>query len=136
MARLTLATRLLSFLPAIAWMGVIFWFSSLREPSFSSFAIVDLGIKKAGHVFLYVVLAFALAMAFERWVGQTRYAPWALKLAFGAAVLYAVSDEWHQSFTPTRDPSVVDVGIDAAGAVVGIVAWQVARRIWRAQRRS
>jgi VanZ family protein len=35
------------------------------------------------------------------------------------AVLYAGSDEFHQSFTSGRHPSVMDVGIDTLGAITG-----------------
>jgi VanZ family protein len=34
--------------------------------------------------------------------------------------MYAVSDEWHQSFVPTRVGTPWDVLIDAAGAALGL----------------
>jgi VanZ family protein len=37
------------------------------------------------------------------------------------AILYAATDEFHQSFTPGRTPRVTDVMIDAAGAAMGMV---------------
>ena len=49
------------------------------------------------------------------------------------ALLYAISDEIHQSFVPTREASVVDVLIDCAGAAAGIfVVWAIgkARKKW------
>ncbi len=46
----------------------------------------------------------------------------AVILAVLMAVLYAATDEFHQSFTPGRNPSPVDVGIDAIGAAVGATA--------------
>ena len=42
----------------------------------------------------------------------------------GAAVtgfLYAVSDELHQSFVGGRSPGLLDVGIDSAGVLFGIL---------------
>ena len=40
--------------------------------------------------------------------------------------LYAVSDEFHQSFVPTRPPLVSDVFIDTAGGAIGLlVLWFV-----------
>ena len=46
--------------------------------------------------------------------------PWAWALAL--AVLYAITDELHQGFVAGRHPSAVDVGIDAAGALIAIAA--------------
>ena len=38
--------------------------------------------------------------------------------ALPLCVLYAAGDEFHQSFTEARGPSLVDVGIDTAGALL------------------
>jgi VanZ family protein len=35
-------------------------------------------------------------------------------------VIYAVSDEFHQSFTPGREPKLRDVLIDTAGSFLGM----------------
>ncbi|MFN7141901.1 MAG: VanZ family protein, partial [Limisphaerales bacterium] len=43
---------------------------------------------------------------------------------------YAVTDELHQAFEPTRQGSVIDVLIDTVGAALGIlVIWAIGR--WR-----
>ena len=42
---------------------------------------------------------------------------------FALTVLYGVSDELHQAFVPARVASELDVGIDAAGALLGITTW-------------
>lgn len=51
---------------------------------------------------------------------------WTLALTF----LYAVSDEWHQSFIPRREATLRDVLIDAAGALTAllIARWAAGRR--------
>jgi len=46
-----------------------------------------------------------------------------LLFAVVMAGLYAVSDEWHQSFTPGRTPLISDVGIDTLGAALGAGTW-------------
>jgi hypothetical protein len=127
------ARRVLAFLPTGLWMALIFSFSSVQEPRFSSVGLTDLAIKKAGHFALYMVLAFALAFALDRSLAGSRFGRWTLGLALGVAILFAVSDELHQVFTPTRDPSLADVGIDAVGAIVGLWAWRQLRR-WRGRR--
>ena len=45
-------------------------------------------------------------------------------IAFAAGVLYAVSDEVHQSFVAGRQGSALDVAIDALGVACGVVLWQ------------
>ena len=36
-------------------------------------------------------------------------------------LVYASSDEIHQSFIPERNASIIDVGIDASGVLLGII---------------
>ncbi len=43
-------------------------------------------------------------------------------------ILYAITDEWHQSFTPERHPSLMDVCIDTAGGVLGIACLHFVRK--------
>ena len=55
-----------------------------------------------------------------------RVTQWNLRQCVVAAlaftVLFAISDEWHQTFVPGRDGCVRDVFIDSAGALVAAVA--------------
>jgi VanZ family protein len=51
--------------------------------------------------------------------------PWAWALAL--AILYAITDEFHQGFVAGRHESAVDVGIDAAGALIAVVAVGIVR---------
>ena len=71
-------------------------------------------IKKGGHMIGYAVLALsywrALYFSQEKW--------W---LAWCLAILYAVIDEFHQSFVPGRFPSIWDVLIyDNLGALISL----------------
>src|SRR5207249_619282 len=75
-------------------------------------------IRKGGHVTEYGVLALLLWRARRRPVKPEarlwawRDAGWALALA----AAYAVTDEWHQSFVPSRTGSAWDVLLDTCGA--------------------
>ena len=115
-------------------MVLIFSFSSLREPRFSTVATADLVIKKVGHFGLYLVLAVTLAFALDRTFAGTAWAARSVRFAFVVAVLFAASDELHQAFTPTRDPSPIDVGIDSLGALTGVVLFTAATQWWARRR--
>jgi VanZ family protein len=50
-------------------------------------------------------------------------------IAWVACAIFAASDEFHQSFVPSRTASLNDVMIDICGAFVGLaVCWTFARR--------
>ena len=44
----------------------------------------------------------------------------ALKIALLTAILYGISDEFHQSFTPGREPALRDVIFDTIGASIAV----------------
>ena len=95
---------------------------------------VVLVVRKTAHVTEYAVLALLCWRARRKPVrGDTR--PWRWPdagFAFALAVLFAASDEWHQSFVPSREGAVRDVFIDSAGAGLGLLAlWRLGR--WRKQ---
>lgn len=103
-------------------------------PSASSETIGDLVVlvRKCAHAYEYALLAWLAWRALrEPFRGDIR--PWTARHAAGAwliAVAYAISDEWHQSFVPSRGSSPVDVLIDAGGATLGIVlVWAVGKKL-------
>ena len=106
--------NLLRWLPAILIMAVIFGFSATPSTKLPNFGLLDFVVKKGGHMLGYGVLALAY------WYGlHFEKKRWWLALLF--ALLYACSDEFHQSFVPGRHPSWVDVlGFDGGGALIAI----------------
>ena len=108
--------------PVAAWCLLIFAFSAI--PDLSSGLQCDFPLRKAGHMAEYGVL-FALVRRACAGSGA-RLAPAAWSAA-AFALLYAASDEWHQSFVPGRSPDVIDWVADVAGAVTVAAAFCVAR---------
>jgi VanZ family protein len=101
-----------AWLPVIAWAAVIFAFSSI--PSLGTgLGTWDLVLRKLAHAGEYAVLGALLVRALRRPLP-----------AFAVAVLYAISDEVHQTFVPGREGTVLDVVVDATGAAVGVLAWK------------
>ncbi len=123
------------------WMGVVFVMSSdfgsadhtsriltplLRwlMPRLSPDGIeqVHLVARKLAHVAEYAVLALLVfrALRILRDYPVARWS-WSLALmALGIAAIYAATDEAHQMFVASRGPSIIDVAIDASGAVLGL----------------
>jgi VanZ family protein len=114
------------WLPALLIMAVIFALSSIPSDEMPNFGGLDFSIKKLGHMAGYALLASAFLH------GINRFTPGAVLAAWLFTVLYAVTDEIHQSFVPGRNASVVDVFIDAAGALAGLfLLLNVRRRLLR-----
>jgi len=111
------------WLPVLLWMGMIFVASSRSSLPFVLNKTVDFATKKAGHVTEYGVLAFLLWRAISKGRG------WPALPSFGGAfvlsLLYAVSDEFHQTLVPGRAGRLTDVGFDALGVLLalGLVWW-------------
>ena len=78
-----------------------------------SFDWADLIVKKGGHLLGYGLLALAYLYMF-----RLGYPKWTL--AWILAFLYAISDEYHQSFVIGRNASWIDVVIDSAGAAIAL----------------
>jgi VanZ family protein len=82
-------------------------------------AQVHLIVRKLAHILEYAVLASLLLRALRNLMANFRYR---VAFAFIGALLFAVTDEFHQSFVHSRTSSLGDVGIDCAGAILGILA--------------
>jgi len=48
-----------------------------------------------------------------------------LVLSLAITMIYAASDEWHQSFVPSRSASLIDVLIDTTGGLCGIWSFKL-----------
>jgi VanZ family protein len=105
------------WLPVLAWASVIFAFSATANLRFAQASDVDFVVRKAGHMFVFGVLALLFLRALQA-SGIRPAMAWSLLFT----VAYAVTDELHQAFTQGRHPSPVDVGIDAAGALIALTA--------------
>lgn len=104
-------------MPTIAWALLIFILSSKTFPPTSEFYWKDFAVKKSAHIFVYGILAilFYRSLLGEK-VNKTKAMYWAFLLA----LVYGVTDEIHQSFTPGREPRVRDLFFDGVGAIIGV----------------
>jgi VanZ family protein len=100
------------WLPVVAWAAVIFVVSSI--PSLNSgLGTLDTVLRKAAHMCEYALLAALLLRALEDEL-----------LAFFGALLYAATDELHQTFVRGRHGTPRDLIYDATGALLGLLVYQ------------
>ncbi len=94
--------------------------------------LVVLCCRKCAHLTEYAVLAFLVWRARRKpFLGDRRPWRWSEAAeAIWANAFYATTDEFHQTFIPTREGCIRDVMIDSTGAVIGmLLLWALGR--WR-----
>lgn len=86
-------------------------------------------VRKIAHFSIYTLVGIFI-MAFMSTFNTK------LKIQFGVSILvgliYAITDEYHQSFIPGRGPSAIDVCIDTCGVIFGILIVLAIISIYRA----
>lgn len=149
--------RILSIIPALIIMCVIFYYShqeaaessklsggiienifSLIERIFTLelpieerihwLELLETIIRKAAHMTEYSILAIALSYGF--YVYDKRGIS-LIVWAEVAAILYAATDEFHQLFIPGRSGQVTDVLIDGLGAFLGCILFYAISKKFR-----
>ncbi|MEA2157033.1 MAG: hypothetical protein QOE11_3173 [Solirubrobacteraceae bacterium] len=106
------------YAPPVAVMALIFGLSATPDLN-SGLGAWDLWLRKAAHVTIFAAL----------WLTLMRATDWRRPLlATAITLLYAISDEYHQTFVGGRHGSPVDVGIDAAGVGLAALAWAMTTR--------
>lgn len=141
------ALRHLFLVLLIAWMCVIFFFSSQTEidsdntsdgvieillssvyPEFDTLDIADkqyvvesysAPIRKAAHFFEFLVLGALSFVFFATFSSLSQKTQLVFPTGFG--FLYAISDEVHQLFVPGRACRILDIYIDSCGVLLGVM---------------
>lgn len=100
----------------VAWCCLIFYLSSIPEPSYKFVPIYEFVARKFAHFVVYAILCFFFIKAFETvFVEKWRVSFWSIFLS----IVYAILDEYHQGHVPGRFPSYFDIGIDSIGVLAG-----------------
>lgn len=134
--------KILAWLPALFWMGIIFYLShqpATQSSDLSSgiaqkimkiieklapnasfdFEIFHHIVRKNAHFFAYLILGILVVSAINITASMGDKGYRLMVQAIIICILYAISDEVHQLFIPGRAGQVRDVIIDSAGATVG-----------------
>lgn len=110
---------ILFWFPVILWMGLIFFLSSFNKLQASPIAWKDFVIRKLAHLTEYFILYCLLFRALKN-TGNLK--GWKLLITcLVITFLYAITDEYHQTFVSGRSGKSTDVGFDVLGAVTGLL---------------
>lgn len=104
------------WLPSLIWMGVIFYLSSRTGDDLESL-FPFLESFDWGHLVAYYILCLLVYFALNKTFKPKRNFLWSIILS----VLYGITDEFHQSFVPSRYPDVFDLMNDFIGAGFAMV---------------
>lgn len=132
--------------PLLVWMALIFFFSTgelsagntsrIVRPlilwlfpgtSEETLGLVHFFVRKGAHFTEYAVLALLAARAFlssSQPPLRRHWFMWSLTLV----VLYALSDEFHQTFVPSRTGSIYDSMIDITGGLTALLLLMLWRK--------
>ena len=111
------------WLPVFVWSGLIYLFSSHAVPSATQIYWGDFIIKKSAHIFEYGLLALLWYRALKQ-SGVKKKTSAIVGLIL--AICYGITDEYHQTFTPGREPRIRDVVFDTIGATAALyIVWNL-----------
>lgn len=96
----------------VFYMAAIFYISSQKSAELPP---LPWGSDKVLHAAAYAVLGVLSCLSFKK-SGLSRRV---IALSFLLAVIYGITDEFHQSFVPGRNATVGDVIADSVGAFLG-----------------
>ncbi|MDA1298183.1 MAG: VanZ family protein [Chloroflexi bacterium] len=120
---------------ALGWALLIFMLSSQPGSTFDEAenALDSIpAIDSLAHLFLYFVLAALVHAVLRMYLPRRKNLLMVDTVIF--ALLYGVSDEFHQSFVPGRSVSGTDLLADVLGAVLAVTLWLAFDRIRRHRR--
>ena len=145
-SRAYLQTRFWRYAPLLLWLALIFFASTstfagdntsrLIRPllvwlfprmSEERIALLHFLIRKLSHFTEYAVLGFLAARAFTGSSQRLLRENWIIASAI-LVVVYALLDEFHQSFVTSRTASIFDCLIDIAGGLLALICLRYFRR--------
>ena len=97
--------------------------------SITALLAIQLVVRKLGHLIEYAVLAALLWRALRSGTNVRLSMSFLVIAVLLPSAIFAMSDEFHQSFVASRTALPSDVMIDIAGALIGLaICWMFARR--------
>ncbi len=102
----------------IIWMAAIYYLSNKSLEFLGGFDLSTFVIRKIAHMFEFAVLTLLVFRILNKTDKKSIH--WEVLGSFIFAVLYAISDEYHQSFVSGRIGTYRDVIVDTLGILAAI----------------
>ncbi|MBR6643080.1 MAG: VanZ family protein [Lachnospiraceae bacterium] len=141
---ITVFLKLLSFLPTVLLLLLIFGFSAQNGESSGSLSfqvslfivrlfspliptastedvlvtyaeMIHLYVRKAAHMTEYFLLTLSLQLPLKAWLSRIPFWKTRIITGFACTVILAALDEFHQTLVPGRSGNLTDVCIDSIG---------------------
>ena len=113
--------RIYAWAPVGIWMTIIFALSSRSRIQISEEETFNFLLFKTLHMLEYAFLHMLIYRAIRYENPKKKSIQWAY-IAYCVSVLYAASDEIHQTLVPTREGHPRDVIIDSIGIVLSWIS--------------
>lgn len=97
---------------------LILWLFPNTSPE--TLAVVHFIVRKIAHFTEYAILGFLAARAFRTSPRPAINQRWFL-ICLTLIVVYALMDEYHQTFVPSRTASIYDSMIDVTGGLIALL---------------
>jgi VanZ family protein len=134
-------SRVRRYAPLVVWMGVIFFASTGEFSASNTSRIIGPLLKwlfpdiseenlllahyitrKVAHFTEYAILAWLAARAFNTSSRSMLRRHWFL-ISLLLVIIYSLSDEYHQSFVPSRTGTIYDSFIDMSGGLTALILY-------------
>jgi VanZ family protein len=86
-------------------------------------------IRKGAHLSIYTLVGIFIMSYISTYKIHLKYK---FLISILVGLIYASSDEIHQSFIPGRTASIIDVGIDTSGVLLGIILVLIIISVYKA----
>lgn len=113
------------------WMAGLLWMSTIPgtlspepAPAHWPFAIVPAVLQNLAHIPAYGALAWLWRWSLGRYLPPVL----ATAVAFTLAMFTGIADESIQATTPGRNATILDLGLNALGASLFLIAFEALRR--------
>ena len=111
--------KIIRWIGVILWMGVIYYFSDQPDLKSSLPSMWDFIFRKIAHVSEYFVLSYLIFLATRDSFRLSEIKIFFVSFMF--PFVYALFDEFHQTFIFKRHGSLLDVGVDLIGIIFFII---------------
>lgn len=112
-------TLIEAYVPLLLWAGFIFFLSAQSTLPGLDSSLQDYLFKKLSHMTVYAVLYLLTVRTVYFHTGEKFSYYWYIPLV--VCFIYAITDEVHQSLTPSRTPSINDLGFDMLGVYLAFL---------------